>query len=142
MSKKPKDGKVIFVMSGTPVAKFFIPGQPVPAERVRHGRGNRFYTPAKSRDYRKHVLQHLPPEVKRMEPIKDPSLVCFFCRETRRRADIDNLLKAIQDALLGIVYTDDTDVRFVLGGKLQSTDEACTPGVNVIVLSGAKVEVA
>ena len=139
MSKKKTR---MFVLSGTEVGSFFIPGNPVPAERVRRGRGNRFYTPDKSREYRKHVQKHLPKEIKKMEPITNPTLVCFFCRGDRRQTDIDNLVKAIQDALLGIVYTDDSDVRFVLGGKLLSPDANCEVGVAVTILSQAKVEVA
>lgn len=143
MSTKTKTKKkLMFILSGEEVASFFIPGQPIPSERVRQGRGKRFYLPKRSSAYRKHVIKHLPEWLLTLDQtVENPTLVMFFCRETKRKADVDNLIKAIQDALLGIVYTDDTEVKFVLGGKVSSGEDKCETGVQVTILSNAKVEV-
>ena len=123
-------------VSGKLLVEFFIPGQPVPSERVRRGKGNRFYMPKRSADYRKHIIEHLPDALLKAAPVKTPvCLIAFFDREGNRKCDIDNLVKAIQDALLGVVYTDDSQVTILLGSK--STVDEGDGGVRVAILLDA-----
>ena len=127
-------------VTGTLLTEFFVPGQPVPSERVRRGKGNRFYMPKRSADYRKHVIDYLPDWLLKVKPVKTPvCLVAFFDREGKRKCDIDNLVKAIQDALLGIVYTDDSQVTILVASKSDVVDKA-QGGVRVAILLDPEME--
>lgn len=54
--------------------------------------------------------------------------VWFVVWERRRRADVDNVLKVILDALKGIVYDDDAQVRSVRVVALPLDDAHMLPG--------------
>jgi len=54
--------------------------------------------------------------------------VWFVARKLRRRADVDNVLKVILDALKGIVYEDDAQVRSVRVVALPLDDAHVLPG--------------
>lgn len=87
---------------------FTIPGPPVPKERPRFGKG-RTYTPKKTTEYALKVrLCALAAGVKRL--IGPVAITMEFYVPDRRRRDRDNLEKAIQDALNGIAWEDDSQV--------------------------------
>jgi Holliday junction resolvase RusA-like endonuclease len=91
---------------------FTIPGPPIPKARARAGRGGRFYTPTKTRRYERQVktlamltlaLSHRsawPLDAKYMLRVR-----LYF--PNARRRDADNCVKAIQDAMRGVLFTDD-----------------------------------
>ena len=89
---------------------FEVPGCPVPKQRARRGRHGRWYTPQATRSYEakvgwaaKAAGLHAPHN----------GLVGLKVRlwfPDRRRRDVDNVVKAIMDALNGLAYSDDSQV--------------------------------
>ncbi len=89
-----------------------INGNPIPKGRPRVYKGHAT-TPKRTRAYEKLVRQAAG-ITWRGEPTKQPlSVTLHFWRGDERRCDIDNLIKAILDALNGIVWEDDVQVRAV-----------------------------
>lgn len=101
--------------------RFVVPGDPVPKARprvTRHGT----YTPQRTRDYEEAVgwayreaggSLHEGPM----------GLRVIFWHSTRRRADLDNLIKAIADSLSGIAWKDDSQIVYLEASKNINTDE-------------------
>lgn len=87
---------------------FVVEGQPVPKARPRvtkHGT----YTPRRTREWQQLVGWQYKMEKGPM--LKgDVALDVTLHRRGRRRADWDNLGKAVADALNGIAYNDDRQV--------------------------------
>lgn len=84
-----------------------IKGQPIPAKRVT--RHTLWMAKAYS-DYKDYVAWELKRILRPKQPIKNDITIkrLAFYRETNRRADIDNLLKAIMEslALCGYIAND------------------------------------
>jgi crossover junction endodeoxyribonuclease RusA len=92
--------------------KFTVPGIPVPKERPRFGRG-RVYTPEKTVAYERKVRFYAA--AARVRPIDgDVALTLAIYLPDRRRRDMDNIEKAIKDALNGVAYEDDSQVAWCL----------------------------
>lgn len=92
------------------VVRFTISGEPLPKQRPRFN-GNRAYTPQTTKDYEIHVgYAAKRAMVSNSLILGDCSLSATFYRKDKRRADLDNLLKAIKDACNGIVWQDDKQV--------------------------------
>lgn len=95
---------------------FTVPGQPVPLQRARKGR-NGWYTPVASRDYKEHIAWHaLEAKAKLAEKNQEWRLdgeyglrLWAYCRDARRR-DWSNILKAVEDALIGVLWLDDSQI--------------------------------
>lgn len=107
---------------------FVFNGDPIPKGRPRHGRGHSF-TPKRTRDAEqaiRDVASELLPE-----PFNVPVRVSvtFWCA-TRRRTDLDNLMKLVCDALNGIAYTDDHLIHS-LRGRLHRRAVGETPRTEV-----------
>ena len=115
--------KTSFIVEGTPVAK----GRP------KFRRINNFvsvYTPAKTRAYENEVGAIAKVAMGDQEPLETPVVVCVyismavpasFSKKRRqdcldkierplKKPDIDNVAKAITDAMNGIVYQDDCQI--------------------------------
>lgn len=98
---------------------FTVPGPPVPKARARVvslGKGQKAHahTPAKTRAYEKHVGMCALAAVSRCKGWrKDWGLyaVAVTVYREEARGDADNYMKAIGDAMNGIVYFDDAAVR-------------------------------
>jgi len=102
--------------------KFTVPGRPVPMARPRvtmHGT----YTPKECRDYKglvKSFAVHAMNEneycVFENEPLECRVRFIFPLPKSRKnpwatsRPDLDNLYKAVTDAMNGIVYKDDAQI--------------------------------
>lgn len=95
--------------------RIFIPIRAIPTERQRITRDGKCYTPERSRKYKA--------EFRRLFKARYPYGVVDSCvtmeitffkrckRSTARNyGDVDNLAKAVMDALIGIVYVDDSQV--------------------------------
>lgn len=94
---------------------FTVEGDPVPKGRPRHGNG-RTFTPKRTTDAEKRIAEvAVGLDV---TPYDQPVRVSlqFWCA-TRRRTDLDNLMKLVCDALNKIAYTDDHHIH-VLRGRL------------------------
>lgn len=96
--------------------KFVVQGAPVPKGRPRvNTKTGQAFTPKRTKDFEALVQQHaalsnLPP------PLKGPVTVHLLfvtkiAENGNSRADIDNMAKAIMDAINGICYADDRQVR-------------------------------
>ena len=86
-----------------------VEGNPIPKGRPGFV-DSRAYTPTATREYETLVRDAAALEW-RQEPMRGPlSLKLSFYRANRRRADFDNLTKAVVDALQGIVLLDDNQI--------------------------------
>jgi Holliday junction resolvase RusA-like endonuclease len=94
---------------------FFVPGNPLPKERPRFGKG-KAYTSKKTSSYEKLVRDYaclaIAAQGYEMPDRKTPLFVVLhFYRADRRRADLDNLQKACLDALNKVAYEDDAQIE-------------------------------
>ena len=101
--------------------EFVIAANPLPKERPRLGRG-RVYTPARTRAYEQLAAQAARAAIMAQggewPATGEIALELVFYRATRRRVDLDNLEKALKDALNGVVYQDDSQVTLCLKRKV------------------------
>ena len=89
---------------------FLVPGNPLPKQRPRMGKGGRFYSPSTQEE--KRIAGHLQAQMGRNEPCgSDIAVTVRFYRANRRRADLDNLLKNLLDAANGVVWDDDWQIK-------------------------------
>ena len=90
------------------MTRFFVSGTPVPKQSFKMGR-NGGYTDTRVITWQDIVAY----EAKRhfTEPLTgDVNEVMVFTRPNRRRVDCENLVKAVNDALNGIAFVDDSQV--------------------------------
>lgn len=90
--------------------KLTIPGNPIPKGRPRFADG-RAHTPQRTRDYEETVKtwvalfwQEEPTEVLLFVSLR-------FYRDSKRRADFDNLTKSVLDGMQGVVFVDDSQIK-------------------------------
>jgi len=87
---------------------FEVPGCPVPKQRPRFGRG-KTYTPKATEDYERKVRFYAL--AAGLRPLRgDVTFSVLIYLPDRRRRDRDNIEKAIQDALNGVAWQDDSQV--------------------------------
>jgi Holliday junction resolvase RusA-like endonuclease len=116
--------------------QFLVDGKPIPKARARRGAGGRWITPKRTRAYEKKVSMlafiHLSASKNRGWP-KDAryrvTLEVTF--PDRRRRDLDNIAKAILDALNTVAWNDDDQVNELIVNRCEP-DKKC-PGVVVSV---------
>ena len=110
---------------GGDVTTFFVPGVPRPKARPRVVAGHA-YTPATTREWEMVVRAHY------QGPLYEGpvGVTMVFQMPTRRRVDLDNLCKAVMDALNGKAWNDDGQVMALGARKVLGCDE---PGVWVTV---------
>ena len=127
--------KTSFIVEGTPIAK----GRP------KFRRINNFvsvYTPAKTRNYENEVGAIAKAAMRGQEPLETPVVVCVYIsmavpasyskkrrqdclnkiERPLKKPDIDNVAKAITDAMNGIVYQDDCQIVSLHITKVYGTD--------------------
>ena len=119
--------------------KFFVPGQPVGKGRPRFAKTGRPYTPKKTAEYESHVewtARKAMWDNGRQTATDAPCAVfidaayevplsyskrrkaqCNAGEITPGKPDIDNVQKAILDALNGVVYLDDKQVVLTMAAK-------------------------
>ena len=94
------------------VLRFVVPGEPRPKQRPRHGNGFT-YTPLDTVQAERKIKAHA--RQAKVRPLSGPvALEVRFFRATKRRCDLDNLTKLVQDALNGIAYRDDSQIKHLL----------------------------
>jgi len=103
--------------AGVPVSlAFTVEGRPVPKGRPRFGNGHA-YTPAKTRAYENAVQWAAAAQLAGKPcpafPTGDVKLTITAYLFGKARPDIDNVVKAISDALNSIAYTDDRQVAWI-----------------------------
>ncbi len=109
---------------------FFVPGVPIPKARPRMTRAGHTYTPAKTKGYEALVRRECLLAMKGQAPMQQPLLLSaiFYLKLPESwplwkkaaalsghlvpdgKPDLDNMLKAVCDAMNGIAYDDDSQV--------------------------------
>lgn len=130
----------------TSMVKFFVDGKPVGKGRPRFTKSGHAYTPKTTRDYEEYVKMcfmtskrtnfgELPVMVKIKAAFPIPRA---FSKEKKSEAlddqirptkkpDVDNIIKAMCDALNKLAYDDDSNIVKLLTDKVYSEN----PGVKV-----------
>ena len=93
--------------------EFFVPGRPVPKGRPRVTKSGFAYTPKRTREWESVVAWHAKLARGFRPIIEGPVAVRLAFCGARVTADIDNLAKAVLDAMNRVVYLDDRQVRDV-----------------------------
>ena len=96
--------------------------EPLPWPRARTNRSGKHYLPRPYVAYRDLLAMHLlaayRKQAGRTVPTTDPiRLSVAFYRCSRRKADLDNLAKAVMDAGNGVVWLDDDQVERLVAGR-------------------------
>ena len=137
-----------------------IPGVPVAKGRpkaVRMGKkGIRMYTPTKTASYEATCRTFAMVAMAGRAPVDDPLSVLFTLhmpipssmsqkkqaelvgKPHSKKPDASNIVKAVEDALNGIVWNDDSQISLLTANKVYSTD----PRVEVMVSPIVELEVA
>ncbi len=94
---------------------FTVEGNPIPKERprviLRPGRRATAYTPQRTRAWEGYVGDVARLAMAGRPPLTGPvELTLRIWRATAARADGDNILKGVSDALNGIVWEDDSQI--------------------------------
>jgi Holliday junction resolvase RusA-like endonuclease len=94
-----------------------VDGDPVATERPRSGNNGIFYTPKKTREYQEELGWTIKAELPVDHDIQGTfGVLARFYRSTRRKIDVDNLLKTILDSCTKAkVWDDDCQVRELIG---------------------------
>lgn len=72
------------------------------------------------------------------EPVmQGPVIVRIMVYRKRRHGDLDNILKALLDALNGVAYRDDSQVVEI---RAQRFDDPCAPRVEIMVTQPGEAE--
>lgn len=121
---------------------FFVEGKPVPKGRPRLGAGGHTYTPARTREWENAVsIAALGAALGREpwpagEPLRARIEVRLagYAAAARARGDLDNYIKAVLDAMNGVIYADDAQVVVIYASK-HVCEKGDRPGVLVTVES-------
>jgi len=110
---------------------FFVEGTPRPKQSFRYSKKGH-YIPARVRAWQDAVAWAAQQEMAGDEPMEgELSVSLTFYRPNKVRCDLDNLSKAVLDAMNGIVYEDDKQVVDLKLVKLYSKEY---PGCRVRVI--------
>lgn len=128
-------------------ATIYVPGRPVPKARPRVTRWST-YTPITTVEYEQRIFDAWSAAGSPKFPADTPLSIFVEARfpipkgtsrrraalidgtwHTNHRGDVDNIIKAVQDALNGHAYPDDCAICDVRGQKLWSK----TPGTTIII---------
>ena len=105
--------------------RFEIPHNPLPKQRARVV-GKSAYTPSRTRDYERLVAWYAQIATGGQLLDGDLLVTLHFYRKGKKRADIDNLIKAIFDGCNGVVWTDDKQVIAVNSMIQYESKQPCT----------------
>lgn len=110
---------------------------PLPQSRPRFGRGGRVYEPARMTAFKAAVRAAASAAMNGTQPISEPvACTLKFYRKfkptSRRFGDLDNLSKAILDAVNGLAFTDDAQITRLVAEKFTDREN---PRVEVSIES-------
>lgn len=120
---------------------FTVYGDPIPKGRPRFTRQGRTYTPKRTHDYESEVAMIAKAAMAGQEPLETSLTVCVYAtfpipqsyskkrseaclnglERHIKRPDLDNVVKAITDAMNGIVYKDDSQITTIHAKKVYGT---------------------
>jgi len=108
---------------------FTVSGNPIPKQSFRFRNGQRSYQPARIKAWQNMVAAEAYAVMIGKDKLVAPLRVSIhFRRDNRRRVDLDNLSKAVLDAMNGIVYQDDQQIHEL---RLSKEIDKDNPGVDV-----------
>lgn len=108
--------------------KFFVPGDAIPKQSFRYSRTGG-YTDPRVKSWQSIIGYYA--ELANVQPLSgNVKVMLVFLLKDRRRRDLDNLSKAVLDALNGIAYLDDKQVTDLHIVKSLSKE----PGVVIEIL--------
>lgn len=114
------------------VVEFELHHRPVPKGRPRFGNG-RTFTDDKTRAYEARVEKACRAAMDGREPAAGPvELLCLFEQRNNVTADLDNLVKAVSDAIEGVAFLND---RQVVQIRSHRATKAAVDRVSVAVLT-------
>ena len=106
--------KIVVTFEGELWPEINVEGQPIPYS-ARKGRHGKFYKPKRLLEYQSNVASAGLEAVIRAGrtglEVRNVAVVSRFSRKGKTKCDADNLQKAVQDALTGVVYADDVQVH-------------------------------
>lgn len=102
---------------------FEVPDEPRPNARSRrgqsgHGGGHHWYTPDRTGEFRDRVAWCTRSAYQGPVVTERMVIGCVFATSNARTLDVDNLVKAIKDAMEGIVYKNDAQVWLELNHRI------------------------
>lgn len=101
---------------------FFVPGEPVPKQSFKYRKGGG-YQPARVTEWQEAVGWMAKEAMQGKDLLAGPIEVeVGFVRSNKRRCDIDNLQKAVSDALQGVVFADDDQIHKMVLYKFYDKD--------------------
>ena len=116
-------------MGSAAVTTLVLPYPPTVNHMYRRARGHLALTP-EALAFR-HAVKMIA-HVQAVKPINGPVAVFLDVYRPRKRGDLDNLLKAVLDALNGVAYVDDDQVQQIHAVRY---DDKRAPRVEVGVVS-------
>ena len=97
--------------------EFTVPGVPRPKARPRVT-GHGTYTPKRTKEYQGRVRARFLAEVLLLPaPWDGPVMLGVHAYGARWNADLDNIVKAVADALNGVAYKDDRQIQETVAAK-------------------------
>jgi len=129
---------------------FDLPIIPVAKGRPRHTKGGHTYTPAKTRGYEAALKALVMAQCPHVEPLEGPLVlrIVFYLPRPKRlmrvcdpdgpvpaplRPDLDNLVKALKDAMNGVLWSDDAQIVVLRASKWYH-GKSGAPGVYLTVI--------
>lgn len=108
--------------------KLTIPGEPVPKQSTRFGKGRAYQSPKVEAFERKVRFYAIAQKLQRLAgPL---SVSAAFYLGNARRVDLDNLWKGVSDALNGVAWEDDSQLVEV---HLSKAIDRASPRIEVRV---------
>lgn len=110
---------------------------PIPKQRPRKGSNNRMYTPPRTANYQTEVgvlvKNAIVDNLMEVDDYldKDLGIIAHFVRNNRRNVDTDNLMKSLKDALEGILWNNDRNIK---GESSYLSYNKKRPGVVLVVM--------
>lgn len=108
--------------------RLVIPGLPRGKERPRFGKG-RVYTPAKTKVYESAIAWAAKVAMGRREILTGPVQLTVRCSFTGKhgwhtsKPDASNILKCVEDGMIGIIYKDDAQVSVISLCKINGLND-------------------
>lgn len=110
---------------------FTVPGEPMSKQRPRFNtKSGRAYTPAQTRNVEKLIAETYV-ATGHGHFVGNISVEIAFYMGTKRRKDLDNLVKTVLDALNGVAYIDDHMVHLMSAVKFFSTPDKARTEIRI-----------
>jgi Holliday junction resolvase RusA-like endonuclease len=111
------------VWAATPpkVVRFSVHGEPKTKGRPRFSRTGKAYTPKETLEAEKVIRDAFIEAAGDVTFTNNVGIECAFFVGTKRRKDIDNMVKLVQDALNGVGFGDDSQINVEMAARFYST---------------------